>query len=115
MYEIVDGHRSRFDQRGGGPHERFIHGLGGASAIWFAQVEALSPRPRPTLYGRSGSGGSDSGTEGQSVESLVKHVTALCRRLGNSRAGAVAQLMGAAVAIPDPQGPRLRGFVNGKL
>ena len=99
MYEIVDGHRTYFDQRGDGPHVLFIHGLGGASAIWFAQVEALSSRFRTTAYDWPGSGCSTSGAEAQSVDSLATHVTALCRRLDITRTGVVAHSMGAAVAI----------------
>ena len=99
MYEIVDGHRTYYEQRGAGPHLLFIHGLGGASPIWFAQVETLSSRFLTTAYDWPGSGCSVSGTEEQTVESLAKHMSALCRRLDISRAGVVAHSMGAAVAI----------------
>ena len=71
MYEIVDGHRTYYEQRGAGPQLLFIHGLGGASPIWFAR----------------------------SVAALARHVGLLCKQLDISKAGVVAHSMGAAVAI----------------
>lgn len=99
MYEIVEGHRTYYEQRGAGPQLLFIHGLGGASPIWFAQVEALSSRFLTTAYDWPGSGCSEPGPDEQSVASLAKHAGLLCKQLDISMAGVVAHSMGAAVAI----------------
>ncbi len=99
MYEIVDGHRTYYEQHGDGPYLLFVHGLGGTSSIWFAQAEALGSQFRTTAYDWPGSGCSASGAEEYSVESLAKHASSLCRQLGISKAGVVAHSMGAAVAI----------------
>ena len=91
--------RLYYEERGAGFPILFIHGLGGSSAIWFAQAEALAPQFRTIIYDWSGSGNSTAKAGEYSAEDWADEAQALCAALRIQRAAVAGHSLGAAVAM----------------
>ena len=59
QYAIIDGRRVAYRDRGDGPTIVFLHGLGGNSASWQQQFEALSNSYRVVGWDMPGFGESE--------------------------------------------------------
>ena len=58
-YASIDGRRVAYREQGAGPAIVFLHGLGGNSASWQLQFEALSSTHRVVAWDMPGFGNSD--------------------------------------------------------
>jgi pimeloyl-ACP methyl ester carboxylesterase len=99
MFTHATESRLYVELRGEGSAVVFVHGLGGTSAIWFAQAEAVSARYRTVTYDWRGSGLSDKPHTAYSFESWAEEAAELCRELGITSAAFVGHSMAAAIVI----------------
>lgn len=87
-----------YEVDGAGVPVVFIHGLGGASNIWFAQREVLSRHFRVIVYDRSGCGLSARRSEGYSIEGWADELAALLDDVEVETSIVVGHSLGSMVA-----------------
>jgi pimeloyl-ACP methyl ester carboxylesterase len=87
-----------FAEAGAGPPVVFLHGLGGTSASWAADLEALSSRYRCIAWDAPGYGDSPPAAAPLTFAALADEVVALLDALGIGRASLVGLSLGGMVA-----------------
>lgn len=95
----VDGRSIYYDQRGDGPDVVLLHGIGGNTRLWRAQLEGLSDEFRVTAWDAPGYGGSDDPEGDQwTMADYTVRLNGLLDALGIEQVHIVGQSWGGVLA-----------------
>jgi 3-oxoadipate enol-lactonase len=94
----INGLDIHYEVQGKGPPIVFVHGLGATSNVWHAQRMALSKYFQVVVYDRSGSGRSQRGRAGYSIDAWADELAGLLDHLVVPRAVVVGHSLGTMVA-----------------
>jgi pimeloyl-ACP methyl ester carboxylesterase len=96
---IVNGVEIQHEVQGEGPAIVFVHGLAATSNVWHAQRATLSKQFRVIVYDRSGSGRSQPGRDGYSIDKWCEELASLLDYLAVPSAIVVGHSLGSAIAL----------------
>lgn len=95
----VDGLTLHYDQRGVGSHLVLLHGIGGNTILWRAQLEDLSDDFTVTAWDAPGYGGSDDPADTNwEMGDYARRLAGFLNQLGIERAHVMGQSWGGVLA-----------------